>query len=207
MNEIKCPNCQKVFQVDESGYAQIIQQVRNNEFQNELSRREKELKERQSQDIEMMRLKEQTSFEKELQEIKDKEGSEGGSGGNDQASGKTDGGAAPSSAASAEAAEIVDLPAVKISKARAAKKAATVRWKKVSKKNRKKIAKIQIQYSMDKEFRNGVKTTTARKTAASKKISKLASKKTYFVRIRAYRNIGGQIHVSKWSKVKKVRAK
>ena len=71
MNEIKCPNCQKVFQVDESGYAQIIQQVRNNEFQNELSRREKELKERQSQDIEMMRLKEQTSFEKELQEIKE----------------------------------------------------------------------------------------------------------------------------------------
>ena len=71
MNEIKCPNCQKVFQVDESGYAQIIQQVRNNEFQNELSRREKELKEKQSQDIEMMRLKEQTSFEKELQEIKE----------------------------------------------------------------------------------------------------------------------------------------
>lgn len=71
MNEIKCPNCQKVFQVDESGYAQIIQQVRNNEFQDELSRREKELKEKQSQDIEMMRLKEQTSFEKELQEIKE----------------------------------------------------------------------------------------------------------------------------------------
>ena len=71
MNEIKCPNCQKVFQVDESGYAQIIQQVRNNEFQNELSRREKELKEKQFQDIEMMRLKEQTSFEKELQEIKE----------------------------------------------------------------------------------------------------------------------------------------
>ncbi len=41
MNEIKCPNCGKVFQVDESGFADIVKQVRDSEFQRELAEREK----------------------------------------------------------------------------------------------------------------------------------------------------------------------
>lgn len=41
MNEIKCPHCGKVFQVDESGFADIVKQVRDAEFQRELSQREK----------------------------------------------------------------------------------------------------------------------------------------------------------------------
>ena len=36
MQEIKCPKCGEVFAVDESGYAQIIQQVRDKEFDKEL---------------------------------------------------------------------------------------------------------------------------------------------------------------------------
>ena len=28
-NEIKCPNCGQMFKVDESGYAQILKQVRD----------------------------------------------------------------------------------------------------------------------------------------------------------------------------------
>ena len=43
MKEIKCPNCGQVFQVDASGYAQIVQQIRDTEFEKELDRREKEL--------------------------------------------------------------------------------------------------------------------------------------------------------------------
>ena len=43
MKEIKCPNCGKVFQVDESGYAQIAQQIRDQEFARELAKREQEL--------------------------------------------------------------------------------------------------------------------------------------------------------------------
>lgn len=43
MKEIKCPNCGQVFQVDESGYAQIVQQVRDHEFEKELDRRQREL--------------------------------------------------------------------------------------------------------------------------------------------------------------------
>ena len=100
-----------------------------------------------------------------------------------------------------------DLPAVRISKPKAAKKAMTVKWKKVSKKNQKKIASIQIQYSTDKTFRKGVKTVTAKKSSSSKKIKKLTSKKTYYVRIRAYKKAGNVIHVSKWSAVKKVKVK
>ncbi len=33
MNEIKCPNCGEVFQVSESGYAEILKQVKNKEFE------------------------------------------------------------------------------------------------------------------------------------------------------------------------------
>ncbi|MBQ3370076.1 MAG: fibronectin type III domain-containing protein [Mogibacterium sp.] len=99
------------------------------------------------------------------------------------------------------------LPAVKITTPIAAKKAATIKWKKVSKANQKKIATIQIQYSLDKTFKTGVKTVTAKRTAASKKITKLKSKKTYYVRVRAYKKSGGAVHVSKWSAVKKVKAK
>ena len=36
MQEIKCPNCGEVFQVDESGYAQILSQVRDKEFDKEI---------------------------------------------------------------------------------------------------------------------------------------------------------------------------
>ncbi len=40
VNEIKCPHCGKVFQVDESGFADIVKQVRDKEFQHELAQRE-----------------------------------------------------------------------------------------------------------------------------------------------------------------------
>lgn len=38
MAEIKCPKCGEVFQVDENGYAQLIHQVHNAEFQKEIER-------------------------------------------------------------------------------------------------------------------------------------------------------------------------
>lgn len=39
MNEIKCPHCSQVFTVDENGYAALLNQVRNHEFQRELNER------------------------------------------------------------------------------------------------------------------------------------------------------------------------
>ncbi len=39
MNEIICPHCKKVFKVDEAGYADIIKQVKDHEFEEELQTR------------------------------------------------------------------------------------------------------------------------------------------------------------------------
>ena len=103
--------------------------------------------------------------------------------------------------------EIVDLPAVKIAKPKAAKKSAVVKWIKISSKNKKKIAGIEIQYSQDKNFKTGVKIKTAKKSAASKKITKLKSKKKYYFRIRTYKKVKGVKHVSKWSAPKSVKVK
>lgn len=39
MNEIICPNCKKAFKVDEAGYADILKQVRDHQFEEELTNR------------------------------------------------------------------------------------------------------------------------------------------------------------------------
>ena len=39
MNEIKCPSCQKAFKIDEAGFADILKQVRDHEFEHELKNR------------------------------------------------------------------------------------------------------------------------------------------------------------------------
>ena len=33
MNDIICPHCEKAFKVDETGYADILKQVRGSEFE------------------------------------------------------------------------------------------------------------------------------------------------------------------------------
>ena len=53
MPEIKCPKCGEVFQVDESGYAEILAQVRNSEFDKEISRKEKSLKAEKEQAVQV----------------------------------------------------------------------------------------------------------------------------------------------------------
>ncbi len=53
MQEIKCPNCGEVFLVDESGYAKIVQQIRDKEFEKELKQREKNYEEMKEKDVEL----------------------------------------------------------------------------------------------------------------------------------------------------------
>ena len=48
MKELKCPKCGNVFTVDESDYADIVNQVKNAEFHAEVDRRLKEMEMRQS---------------------------------------------------------------------------------------------------------------------------------------------------------------
>ena len=40
-HNITCPHCGEAFTIDEAGYADIVQQVRNAEFERELKDREK----------------------------------------------------------------------------------------------------------------------------------------------------------------------
>lgn len=64
MQEIKCPNCGEVFMVDESGYAQIVQQVRDKEFDKELKQREKDFEEMKEKDLELAKMKQKDEFDK-----------------------------------------------------------------------------------------------------------------------------------------------
>ena len=66
MQEIKCPNCGTVFQVDESGYAQILSQVRDREFDKELERREQELAQKKENDLRIARMEQEKSFNEQL---------------------------------------------------------------------------------------------------------------------------------------------
>jgi hypothetical protein len=43
MKEVKCPKCESVFDIDASGYADIVSQVRGDEFEKELNNRLKDL--------------------------------------------------------------------------------------------------------------------------------------------------------------------
>ncbi len=45
LNEVMCPHCKKAFKIDEAGFADIVKQVRDHEFKEELSKREMLLKE------------------------------------------------------------------------------------------------------------------------------------------------------------------
>ena len=66
MKEIKCPNCGQVFQVDESGYAQIVSQVRDAEFLRELQRQEKALAEKREAELKLIKAdQEKTAAEKD----------------------------------------------------------------------------------------------------------------------------------------------
>ena len=39
MHDIVCPHCQKIFKVDETGFASILKQVRDHQFEEELKER------------------------------------------------------------------------------------------------------------------------------------------------------------------------
>ena len=90
MQEIKCPKCGEVFQIDEAGYAEIVKQVRNREFNDELQRQksamdnEKKMavdlavtKANSAKDDEIAKLKNQLAAQSnELNNMKDKSAAE-----------------------------------------------------------------------------------------------------------------------------------
>ncbi len=62
MNEIKCPKCGEVFKVDESGYAQLLSQVRDEAFEEELHKRARELEERSKDNLKIAQMEQEKSF-------------------------------------------------------------------------------------------------------------------------------------------------
>ena len=71
MQEIKCPKCGEIFQVDESGYAEIVRQVRDQEFRQELERRETELTEKKDSELRLVRAEQERVLESRLAEQKE----------------------------------------------------------------------------------------------------------------------------------------
>lgn len=65
MNEIKCPHCGKVFQVDERGFADILRQVRTAEFDKEIAQREGMLQEQNAQAVKLAVAKAQQDAQAE----------------------------------------------------------------------------------------------------------------------------------------------
>ncbi len=72
MHEIKCPKCGEVFQVDESGYAELLSQVRNEAFEEELHKRARELEDKNKSDLKMAQMQQEKTFAEALTD-KDKE--------------------------------------------------------------------------------------------------------------------------------------
>lgn len=65
MHEIKCPHCGKAFQVDEKGYSDILQQVRDEEFERALHERLELAAREQQSAVELERIKVTSELQKE----------------------------------------------------------------------------------------------------------------------------------------------
>jgi len=70
MHEIKCPNCGKLFSVDESGFAAIVSQVRDEEFHKELSEREKQFQTEKETALRLAEASAEIEKEKRSSELK-----------------------------------------------------------------------------------------------------------------------------------------
>ena len=66
MQEIKCPKCGEVFQVDESGYAAIVKQVRDKEFSKEIQSRETQFESEKDNAVQLARLEAEKTFNEKL---------------------------------------------------------------------------------------------------------------------------------------------
>lgn len=66
MNEIKCPNCGTIFQIDESDYASIVKQVRDNEFNKEITLRDKEYQKDKENSIKLVQIELEKKYSDEI---------------------------------------------------------------------------------------------------------------------------------------------
>ena len=86
-------------------------------------------------------------------------------------------------------------------------KAFKVTWKKADM-PAAQVTGYQIQYSTSKTFASGNKVVTATKySTKTKTVKNLVKGKTYYVRIRTYKTVGGVKYFSTWSAARTVKVK
>lgn len=66
MNELKCPNCGTVFQIDEQDYESIVKQIRDKEFEREINQREAQYKNDKEQALKLAEAKAEKDLADEL---------------------------------------------------------------------------------------------------------------------------------------------
>ncbi|WP_026934274.1 DUF2130 domain-containing protein [Christiangramia echinicola] len=66
MNEIICPNCKKAFKVDEAGFADILKQVRDHQFEEELNNRLALAEKDKESAVELAKANTRNSLQEEL---------------------------------------------------------------------------------------------------------------------------------------------
>ena len=67
-NEIKCPNCGKVFKVDETNFQNIVSQIRDDIFEKQVNEK---VNEKMQNEILQTKLNEQKIANKKIQEVED----------------------------------------------------------------------------------------------------------------------------------------
>lgn len=94
-------------------------------------------------------------------------------------------------------------PATKFTAASGKSKSIKLKWKKLS----KQVTCYQIQYSLNSNFKSARSYNVKKAKTNAVTINKLAGKKTYYVRIRAYKKTKSGTLYSEWSKPVKVKTK
>ena len=119
---------------------------------------------------------------------------------NSQTSSSGTGNAGKKQSTSSKTVKVKAPSKVKLTSAKNGKgKKLTVKWKKVT-----GAKGYQLQYAMNKKFKKK-KSVQTKKTKYT--IKKLKKKKTYYIRVRAYKMNGKKKVYGKWSTVKKVKIK
>ena len=72
MAELKCPHCSKTFKVDDTSYADILSQVRNKEFEEELHTRLKDAEKQANADKDLALAKQEAAQTKKIAELEAK---------------------------------------------------------------------------------------------------------------------------------------
>ena len=77
MQEIKCPKCGEVFQIDEAGYAEIVKQVRTREFNDELQRQKSAMDSEKKMAVELAVTQAKSEKDDEIAKLKNQLAAQG----------------------------------------------------------------------------------------------------------------------------------